>query len=517
MVAFVTRVKDFAREFWADTSGIVLPYVTIMLVVIIGVSVLAVDGARMSSLQTQLQKAADALALAAARELDGRSDAFTRADAALANLVNTTLPGMGNANVELDSRRFLRRLPELDTQPISSAHLATSTTNGRYIEVTVRPVTLPTLLPAGFFGGATSVTAGASAVAGTSDVACEITPMYICNPFEQAGDDYDTATQRLLDAAADPATKRRLMTLRNNPGDSQLPGNYGFLNAPQSNGFNAVRDAIAKVRSPVCLRQRGVDFQTGFGGGAIAPAFNVRHDVYDASMNANKNDPDYAPALNVRKGYWLGSGSNWCQAEPCKDNASCNNGTPDDGTQPGLSDDKAMAPPCDADMGGPFTCHDPPAGPLGDGNWDFELYWNTNHQGVSLPNGWSNTNLPTRYQVYQYEIAQGSGPGGINDASDPSASPPTPNPQEIGAPRCNTNTPPASTDRRVLYVAVINCQALGLGGGSQNNVPVAAFGKVFMSKPVDGSTGDILGEMVELAGPGTGNENKFDRQVQLYR
>ena len=41
-----------------------LPYVTVMLVVIIGVSLLAVDGSRFMSLQTQMQNAADALALA---------------------------------------------------------------------------------------------------------------------------------------------------------------------------------------------------------------------------------------------------------------------------------------------------------------------------------------------------------------------------------------------------------------------------------------------------------------------
>src|SRR5262249_30745662 len=44
---------QFARTFWDDTSGIILPYVTMMLVVIVGLSVLAVDGARLMSLQTQ--------------------------------------------------------------------------------------------------------------------------------------------------------------------------------------------------------------------------------------------------------------------------------------------------------------------------------------------------------------------------------------------------------------------------------------------------------------------------------
>ena len=71
------------RGLWTDTDGFILPYVTILLVVIIGMSVLAVDGARYVSLQTQLQNGADQLALAAAAELNGQTDAITRADAAL--------------------------------------------------------------------------------------------------------------------------------------------------------------------------------------------------------------------------------------------------------------------------------------------------------------------------------------------------------------------------------------------------------------------------------------------------
>ena len=44
---------------WADTDGVILPYVTMMLVVIIGISVLALDGARCMYLQTQLQNGAE--------------------------------------------------------------------------------------------------------------------------------------------------------------------------------------------------------------------------------------------------------------------------------------------------------------------------------------------------------------------------------------------------------------------------------------------------------------------------
>src|SRR5436190_9294909 len=80
-------VANFARTLWNDTQGLILPYVTMMLVVIIGVSVLALDGARYMSLQTQLQNGADALALAGAAELDRLPDARTRAVMAIDRLL----------------------------------------------------------------------------------------------------------------------------------------------------------------------------------------------------------------------------------------------------------------------------------------------------------------------------------------------------------------------------------------------------------------------------------------------
>ena len=54
----VDKGRQFAKALWNDTSGIILPYVTMMLVVIVGLSVLALDGARLMSLQTQLQNGA---------------------------------------------------------------------------------------------------------------------------------------------------------------------------------------------------------------------------------------------------------------------------------------------------------------------------------------------------------------------------------------------------------------------------------------------------------------------------
>src|SRR5262249_1756601 len=85
-------------------------------VVIVGLSVLALDGARLMSLQTQLQNGADALALAGAAELDRLSDAETRARGAIKNfLTNSTLFGSGtNKTIAVSKIQFYKRLPTRD-------------------------------------------------------------------------------------------------------------------------------------------------------------------------------------------------------------------------------------------------------------------------------------------------------------------------------------------------------------------------------------------------------------------
>src|SRR3979490_602980 len=91
------KIAHSIKAFWDDTDGVILPYVTLMLVVIVGVSVLALDGSRYMSLQTQLQNGADALALAGAAELDRTPTAIERATKAIDNLVtNSSLFGSGS-------------------------------------------------------------------------------------------------------------------------------------------------------------------------------------------------------------------------------------------------------------------------------------------------------------------------------------------------------------------------------------------------------------------------------------
>jgi hypothetical protein len=73
---------------------------------------------------------------------------------------------------------------------------------------------------------------------------------------------------------------------------------------------------------------------------------------------------------------------------------------------------------------------------------------------------------------------------------------------------------PDKPDRRILHAAVINCLSLGLAGSAQSNVPVAAFGKFFLTLPLQQSQTDLYVENVGLVRPTDSVNHDI---VQLYR
>jgi len=485
------KSAQFASAFWNDTSAVIVPYVTIMLVVIVGLSVLALDGARLMSLQTQLQNGADALALAGAAELDRLPDAETRARTAIERLLNNSnLFGSGaSRTIKVSNIKFYSRLPASDASPMSAGTLATSPGNARFVLVTVRPVTLPTILPAVLVGGANTVTTAASAVAGFDQVVCGVTPIYVCNPYETAGTTYDQATEALQYAASNPIDQRRLIRLQQYGGyRPYAAADYGFLNSPTLGSDDAsLIDSIAAVRPPACFLQRGVNIRPGLVSSA-REGFNVRFDLYQGAMSDKFDNSNYQPAQNVRKGYILASdkvqnacarsrGANWPIGSP-----------PNQVT--GLPLDRTW----------------PRWGRMGEGNWDFNTYWKVNHIGEdgttpTLDSGpGSNADVPSRYRVYRYEIEQGL----VGDLSPGG---------ESGAPACYSGGDlSAVPDRRILHAAIINCQ--NLPSMDEPNVPVAAFGKFFLTLPLERSQTDLYVELVGLVGPGDGVS--FD-VIQLYR
>ncbi len=482
---------------WRDERGVILPYVTVMLVVIIGVAVLAIDGARLMSLQTQLQNGADALALAGAAELDRMPDAETRAINAMNELLaNSTVFGSGaNRAVRISHFEFYSRLPASDVSPTSEGVLASDPTNARFLSVTVVPVALNTILPAALFGGASTVSAGGSAVAGFDQTVCQMPPLFVCNPYELPGMSYSDASRALQIAVAQPAMRRRLMRLRQY-GASDFPytaGDYGFLDAAtMATGQTGTMDALARVHAPDCFVQNGVTFRTGALDN-VHEALNVRFDLYQGTMAGRQSDVEYRPSFNVRKGY-IGTGGGGGSGGACS-------AAPADNWPIGSPPNQATGLPIDQQW--PYM-----NGRMGNGQWDFSTYWQVNHGGDGRPpptvNGEpaSNSNLPSRYEVYRYEIDHGyvgdHSPGG-----------------ETGMPACyGGGTLSDVPDRRILDAAIINCESLGLRGGPEANVPVAAFGKFFLTLPLQPSQTDLYVEAVGLVKPGDPLDFEM---VQLYR
>jgi hypothetical protein len=489
----IAKLARSAVALWADTQGLILPYVTMMLVVIVGLSVLALDGARIMSLQTQLQNGADALALAGAAELDRMPDAETRAVTAVNNLVANSVRFAGsNGAVRASRIEFYSQLPAADSSPITDGVVASDPMTARFISVSVEPVRFATILPASLFGGTNAIAVRASSIAGFDQVVCDMVPLFICNPFEVAGMSEEQGAASLQHAVADPTLRRRLISLRRNENKPYRPGDYGFLDSPLiGSDPGAMIDAVARAHSGVCFRHGTIAIRRGVAG-AVRDAFNVRFDLYAGAMVAERNDSNYRPAENVRKGFvggGAGAGGNQCTAQPA-------NNWP-------------IGRPPNQATGLPLDRRWPNMdGGMGNGDWDFETYWQVNHGSAGRPsptidgNLVDNDSLVSRYDIYRYEIEQGY----VDDRSPGG---------ETGAPACYAGGAlSAAPDRRVIEAAIVNCLSSNIDEQS-SAIRVVAFGKFFMTLPIPRGGSDMYVETVGLVAARDGTRN-FEI-VQLYR
>ncbi|QKC92171.1 hypothetical protein EB230_30060 [Mesorhizobium sp. NZP2234] len=472
------------RAFWRDQRGIALILVSITLPAIIGFSLLAIDMSRVNNLHNDLQKGADALALATAAELDGRSDSITRADRALTNIVTgnkytfSTAPGgpatLSSAGV---TRRYLKSLPATDGAAITAANVitdeVTDASKARFVEIKVTPVGFAAIFPATFLssGASNSMNVGATAVAGFSSSVCDFTPMFMCNPYGNL--DALGATLR--------GHKRPMIHLKIQGGGASVqygPGDYGFLQTPS--GSSATQDItgmFASTKPQACYQDDGVDTKPG-NIPPVNDGINVRFDMYAK----NGYDPaTYPPAPNVLKGMvkQVDNQGNCSYVAPTAAQASSYKALPQDTCLP--------------------NCNTAVPDRLGDGVWDRAGYWAVTHGG-SFPPAGLDVNA-SRWEVYNYELT--------HPATGAEASSPQCNPQR------------ASTDpkRRMIYVAIIDCVANQVKG-SGGNYPVQAFASVFLTEPAGGApNADIWGEIIDIttkAGNGT-LDNFLRDEVQLYR
>lgn len=502
----------------ADESGMALIYITAMLPVIVGFALLAIDASRAYILNSSLQHGADAIALAMAAELDRTADAITRAERAKDNLVSNPAVFTGSysaVNGSTVSWRFLNALPASDRDAIpDNPYKTTSPTAARYVEVTVTPAQFDSVFPASFISAVGSFSTTATAIAGMDPGACNVVPMFICNPIEPAGNTDPYRTTELMNHINTASERRKLIEMKvfaNSGGQAQFsPGNFGYVETPLGNGARALGDAISQAVPGACISLSSLQTKPGNTAAANA-AFNVRFDMYGGQYK--KNDSSIRPARNTRKSYTAGNGANGaCNESPITDlytNTSYLTTPPANGM--GFPRDACQVlDNCGTGFGGR----------IGGGDWNgmFNMYmqsnfgadpalWPKKNAGTGTP--FSSSDLPSRYEVYRAEIDQGF----VSATASTRL-------KGMAYPACYTGAtaPSDLPDRRLIFAAIANCRAQPVGSGS-TTIKAAAFGLFFLSEPV-GSQGSVYAELVDVVKPGSGSGSNgalVVDNVQLYR
>jgi Flp pilus assembly protein TadG len=497
-------MRRIVRRLSKDTGAAIAPTVALTLFALIAAGGIAFDYARVASMDSELQNAADQAALAAASQLDGQPSACARAAAAAnALLTNNTLmanePGnvgmqvviptggvtdcTGNANIQ-----FYQSYNQTTDTP---GPAATADTNARIVQVSVTPrESFFTLTPvvAAFRSG----TIGAQAVASLGSAVCRVPPLMMCNP-DETNDPSFTVSNYLT---------KGLKLVQGGSG-AWAPGNFGFLDhLGGSNGNTGLREDLGwNVPPGECQPGDGVDTKPGVN--AVNDALNSRFDIYDTQACIGTGF--CPPSVNVVKDLVrdpAANGGNSCRIH--------NQGWHEVAsgqylpTSPTTALATSITPTA---MGHPRDmCHAvsaagaaPCSGPLlriGDGNWDRDAYFRANYVRTAVGNGgqpigssWTagewqaNTllsptaavtasNYASRWNVYNWEIAnRGNMVDGVRVLGQRIAASPD---AAEGSPVCSagqgfgTGAVPSSTqvDRRKLVIAVVNCTAQSVNGNS---------------------------------------------------
>jgi Flp pilus assembly protein TadG len=495
------------RKFWRDQRGIAMILVAIMLPVLVGFAILAIDMSRANGLHADLQKGIDAIAIAAAAELDGRADSITRANHAVATLVaNDTLFSTAGSHTIVPADftvTYLTGIPASDDTALSAAGVdangvtwsSTDPTAVSFAEVTLNSSgagSFETIFPASFISGSNTMSIRPQAVAGFVQSICETVPLFMCNPFETTDPGTSKTIQQAFASGDTYGREFRILKVDSNPG----PGNFGLIN----NNLTSLRDAIAIGTAGTCYSRDSLTTKTGVTLGQVNTGLNTRFDLYSGSLNKNNKDWNYRPASNVRKGQKTGCS----KYDPVTDNTALP-------LPPGNNYNSAKG------MSDPITAQN-----------FWSNYWTINH-GKPYPNVPSATN-PTgsktapasRYDVYKYEIANGL-------VGDKSLAPT----KETGNPSCfKGTTPTPDPDRRLLNMAIVNCIANQAKINGHIAIKPDGYVSIFVNTPVQkqDNTKDpedpnaaekpISLEIVDVDGAFADNftvDKAFRNEAQLYR
>ena len=525
------------RRLARDRRGAVAPTVALSLIGLLASGGIAFDYARLATMDSELQQAADQAALAGASQLDGQSGAVSRAVAAAQGLlVNQTLLGNDSGGITIQTGTTTGSVfrvyfytskanAEADSSPILASAAVDSTAKfikvavvGRQAKYALTPIV----------GAISSSTIGAEAVAGLGSAICKTPPVMICNP-DEAGDPTFTVANYI--------GKGIKLTSVGNGNGTWAPGNFGYLDSSGgSNGAPGLREALGWNTPPGdCIAATGVSTKPG-ASVSVTDALNTRFDIYDSNVSCTGTGICSASINSVKDLVRPGNanGGNACalQKSGWQEVAAASQYLPTSATVPLATSvtPKAMGHPRD-------MCHAVASGtagacasPIGDGVWDRDAYFRSNYVRSGVATYWTggtgagtwrtNTGLSataTRYQVYVWETAnRGVAIDGVTVmaprvASGSGASALT----SYGLPQCSAGQgfgsgqiPSATTpDRRRISLAVVNCTANGVNGNS-TNVPVQKWMEMFLVEPSLNRTrtnaGDVYAEVIRETTSGAG-------------
>ncbi|MDK1389205.1 pilus assembly protein TadG-related protein [Sinorhizobium sp. 8-89] len=525
------------KRFWDDHRGYVIVLTLISMPLLLGLSLLVIDVGRTGNLHTDLQNAVDAMALAGARELDGRDDAIDRADAAIETLTNGAAFSGGGTGMSLGSHitvvydagndagstvsvTYLKEIPADDDDPITAAMVTTDPHEASYARVVAKDHAMTTIFPIPVGLNRDTINVSAEAVAVYRASACDVTPIYICNPFEDpSGNNGAAAAEALHTNFAAGALYGVQIELHSTSSSSPGPGNFGFL-ATYGNGANVLAEALATGSPGVCYERDALETKTGANAGPVEAGLNTRFGLYSGSFGNARNDGRYRPARNVRSAQSQTGGAN----KICGDYNPVMSGS--------TVGDTAQAVP----LGYGAAMSSLTGGKISTGNnWQYGTYWGVAHDGIatptisdilsnysSYPSPAGSPSQPSAYDVYRYELAN---PARIGDASENGETgTPLTGGQCYSGPDLSNYTASEYGDRREIFAAVVNCKEEYNAGrltGHSVDTRAIAFARMFLTKPAIADSGEryLSMEMIDITGRGgRGTLDEFLREeAELVR
>jgi len=540
-------MRFMMKRFVCLEDGFVLLFAILMLPVFAGFGLLIIDIGRGNNAHADLQSAADAVALAGAAELDGGTDSINRAKVAMAIIENSVgmLQPVSEAPLSLEYEDvdgnefivvFLSDIPDDDTIQITNQWLIDNqTANGteaEFIYVRAQSDDLITTFfnPARFFRE--SVPIVVFAVAKTVSAACDIPPIYICNPFEFTEDgvyDGDQLQQRFSEGDL----HGRMIRLHPPGSSTQSPGNFGFLQVAGSSGASAINDYFAGAGNATCYSSETVETKPG-AANSISQGINTRFDIYQGQFgNSGGGGFVPQPSENVRMGKIVGlQGRNANECVGGGNGASFgddhimdvatglfnNNGENDFAY--GFPDNFEMIPANGGEISNADGTTTVITNSLGaaigsDSDWNIETYFERNYEAVIEYDGEGNwrqadegvphpSNVPTafsglmpsRYDVHLAEIANGwNNLRAPIIVGDPTVRPrEADRPGESGLPQCGAEfSPPRApietggnpaSERRLIVGAIVDCGSQDGSTNGQSTLTVNSYGSFFMTRPM---------------------------------